>query len=602
MPPVPQPAPTTFRASQQVQQKTSKALIIGGSLGVCTIIAIIVVSLTLSKNDKQSEKPNTPAAQVVTDTPAPGPELTTAEIVQNVGQAYKSLTDYSAQAKAVCNLSVPASETHEAAAMSLSTTSSMRLGRPNHYRLEWATGSPGKTVEKAMDALGKKLEGAIWSSGQDNFVTYGSDPETKAKSRHDAFGIPVKSAFLLGSGIIESIFFSDTNSVIVTANNFTQTNGGTLNGAPCYVLAGEVKHQRMVLWVDKNTFLIDQIEIALDAKKDEAEQERLKRSNDKLAMSKLKGSVIETFSDIRTNQNLTASSFETPFPPAAQPTPATFARSERLMTLAAGLHYQQGNISLKDGLATLTLPDNFRYLSPDDADTVLQRMWGNPPTKTLGLILPSESDVLSPNAWAVVITYLGDGYVKDSDAEKIDYNQLLNQMQDATRTANKLREKKGYPSIDVVGWATPPHYDKDTHKMYWAKELRFGGAHDTELNYDIRVLGRSGVLVLNVVAPMSRLAEIEQQVPAVVQMAEFNSGKRYADFNNSTDKVATYGLAALVAGGIAAKAGLFKVLWVGLLAFKKLIVIGFVAIVGFIKKLFARKPSPPAPGIITGGH
>jgi uncharacterized membrane-anchored protein len=276
-------------------------------------------------------------------------------------------------------------------------------------------------------------------------------------------------------------------------------------------------------------------------------------------------------------------------------------RLETLQTLAATLHYQKGNISLKNGLATITLPDNFRYLSPDDSEIVLRQLWGNPNgPKTLGMIVPSEGSVLDSDSWAVVVTYDDDGYVKDSDAEKIDYTQLLKEMQESTRAASKEREKAGYRSIDLVGWATPPHYDQATHKMYWAKEIRFGGSRQTTLNYNIRVLGRGGVLVLNAVAPMSSLPEIEERVPALVRMADFNPGQRYTDFNHSTDKVAAYGLAALVAGGIAAKAGLFKVLWVGLLAFKKLIIIGCIAIASFVRKLLGRKPPPPtAPTTVT---
>jgi uncharacterized membrane-anchored protein len=281
---------------------------------------------------------------------------------------------------------------------------------------------------------------------------------------------------------------------------------------------------------------------------------------------------------------------------ADDPPPNAAPRLETVQALAAGLHYQQGNIPLQKGVATLTLPANFRYLSPDDTDTVLHKLWGNPQgPKTLGMIVPSEQSVLTPDAWAVIITYADDGYVKDADAGKIDYAKLLKEMQEGTRAASQEREKQGYKSVELVGWATPPHYDQETHKMYWAKEIRFGGAPATTLNYNIRVLGRSGVLVLNAVAPMASLPEIEAQVPALVQMTDFNPGKRYADFNGSTDKVAAYGLAALVAGGIAAKAGLFKVLWVGLLAFKKLIIIGFIAVSGFIKKLFGRKQPPPAP-------
>jgi uncharacterized membrane-anchored protein len=293
----------------------------------------------------------------------------------------------------------------------------------------------------------------------------------------------------------------------------------------------------------------------------------------------------------------------TPWLCQADAPPDKVKRLETLQALAATIQCQKGNISLKNGLATVTLPEKFRYLTPDDADIVIHKLWGNPPgAKTLGMIVPAEQSVLSQNSWAVVITYDDDGYVKDSDAGKIDYAQLLKEMQESAREGNKEREKKGYPSIELVGWATPPHYDQETHKMYWAKEIRFSDSQHTTLNYNIRVLGRSGVLVLNAVAPMANLPEIEEQVPALVKMADFNSGKRYADFNGNTDKVATYGLAALVAGGIAAKAGLFKMLWVGLLAFKKLIILGFVALSSFIKRLFGRKrpsPAPLAPPVTT---
>jgi len=268
-------------------------------------------------------------------------------------------------------------------------------------------------------------------------------------------------------------------------------------------------------------------------------------------------------------------------------------RIEEVRTIAASIHYQKGDISLQKGLATVTLPDNFRYVSPDDTDVVLHKLWGNPPgPKTLGMIVPSEGSVLEADAWAVVMTYKDDGYIKDADAEKIDYAKLLKQMQEGTHEANQKRVKEGYGSIELVGWAKPPQYDKETHKMYWAQEIRFEGSSGNTLNYNIRVLGRGGVLVLNAVAPMSSLPEIEEQVPALVKMVEFNPGKRYTDFNGSTDKVAAYGLAALVAGGIAAKAGLFKVFWLGLLAFKKFIIIGVIAIAAFIKRLFGRKQSP----------
>lgn len=276
--------------------------------------------------------------------------------------------------------------------------------------------------------------------------------------------------------------------------------------------------------------------------------------------------------------------------PFAQEKEDKAALHEKAQKIADGLNYQKGEITLKGGLAKIRVPEEFRYLDSKDANTVLSRLWGNPPdSSTLGLIVPAKISVASEEAWAVIITYDEDGYVKDDEAEKMDYDKQMRTMKENTQEESKEREKSGYGSIELVGWATPPRYDKATHKMYWAKELKFAGSPENTLNYNIRMLGRRGVLVLNAVAGMSQLQEIESATPAVLAMVDFQEGHRYTDFNASTDKVATYGLAALVVGGLAAKAGLFKGLFVALLAAKKLVIVGFVAVAAWLKKVFGKK-------------
>jgi uncharacterized membrane-anchored protein len=273
----------------------------------------------------------------------------------------------------------------------------------------------------------------------------------------------------------------------------------------------------------------------------------------------------------------------------AQDYPKTRAEAVKLVQ---GLKYQQGEIKIRDGLATLNVPTNFNYLNQNDAETVLVKLWHNPPsTKTLGLLMPADKTPLDEDCWVVTISYADDGYVKDDDASKINYDKLLKEMQEATRENNKNRTAKGYPAIALVGWAAPPRYDAATHKLYWAKELKFGHQGDNTLNYDIRMLGRRGVLVLDAVASMNQLGEIEKQTPQILSMVDFNGGSRYADFDPKVDKVATYGIAALVAGGIAAKLGFFKLIWVFLLAAKKFIVIAFVAVAAWLRKIFGKRKS-----------
>ena len=256
----------------------------------------------------------------------------------------------------------------------------------------------------------------------------------------------------------------------------------------------------------------------------------------------------------------------------------------------ASLHFQQGNITLPGDIATLKLPASFRYLPPADAERVLVDAWGNPPGyESLGMILPADRSPLDENGWGVIITYDEDGHVKDDDALSIKYDEILADMKKQSEENNEERKNDGYPAMTLIGWAEPPHYDSSTHKFYWAKELAVEGADANTLNYNIRVLGRKGVLVLNAIAGMNQVSEIREQMPTVVAATEFTNGNRYADFDSNTDKVAEYGLAALLAGGVAAKMGLFGKLFAMLLVFKKFIIVGVLALGSFITKFFKKK-------------
>jgi uncharacterized membrane-anchored protein len=276
----------------------------------------------------------------------------------------------------------------------------------------------------------------------------------------------------------------------------------------------------------------------------------------------------------------------------------TNALPPQVVTLLKGLKYRQGEIDLHGGLAKLSVPTNFNYLGPDDAETVIVKLWGNPPSdvKPLGLLIPTGMTPVSSNCWVVTIDYSEDGYVKDDDAGKINYDDLLKKMQKGVAAANGERKKEGYPMVELLGWAAPPRYDSATHKLYWAKKLKFEDANGETLNYNIRMLGRKGVLELNAIASVGQFAEIDSQTPQILGMVDFKEGSRYADFDPKVDKVAKYGITALVAGGAlaaAAKLGLLKGLWVFILAAKKFIIIGAIAVAAFFKKLFNRGGGTP---------
>jgi len=272
---------------------------------------------------------------------------------------------------------------------------------------------------------------------------------------------------------------------------------------------------------------------------------------------------------------------------AADAPPAAPSKAQQLLN---SLTFQQGKITLPDNIATLDLPAGFRYLSPADSERLLNQGWGNPPgNTTLGMIVPAAVNPLSAEGWGVVVTYEKDGHVKDGDADGIKYDELLKTMQQRMADDNEQRKQQGYPAMTLVGWAETPHYDKASHKLYWAKELHSAGDNQNGLNYNIRVLGREGVLVLNAVAGMQQIATIKSEMRNVTAFTDFTPGNRYTDFDGKTDKVAEYGIAALIAGGVAAKVGLFGKLFALLLAFKKIIILAVAAGGTWIAKLFGRK-------------
>ncbi|MCC3152816.1 DUF2167 domain-containing protein [Hymenobacter sp. BT770] len=235
----------------------------------------------------------------------------------------------------------------------------------------------------------------------------------------------------------------------------------------------------------------------------------------------------------------------------------------------ATFRYQQGHVVLPGGIGELTVPQGFRYLDSAQSRRVLVQLWDNPNQESLGMLFPTGKGPMDEMAWAYSIDYDNMGHV-DDDADDIKYDELLEEMQNDTREGNADREKAGYAPIYLLGWASNPYYDKDTHALHWAKSLRFGSSPDTVLNYNVRLLGRKGVLVLNAIGEPSQIGEIKASIPGLLAGTTFTKGQQYLDFDSSIDQVAAYSIGGLVAGKVLAKVGLFAVVlkfWkLGLLA------------------------------------
>ncbi len=272
-------------------------------------------------------------------------------------------------------------------------------------------------------------------------------------------------------------------------------------------------------------------------------------------------------------------------------TPAETEAVNPAEAFVATLKFQDGTVKLPQAKATLTLPPGFQFLDAADAERVLSELWGNPPgSEAIGMLVPTAASLADVEAsWAIVLQYDDDGYVSDEDAKDIDYGEMLVDMKEEASASNEARQQQGFGKVELIGWAETPRYDAAAHKLHWAKEIAFEGEGAHTLNYDVRVLGRHGVLVMRAVASIGQLASIKPGMSEAIAAVEFDQGARYADFNPDSDRTAEYGLAALIAGGVAAKSGLLTKLLAVLFAAKKLVIAGVVALGYGIMKVFGKK-------------
>jgi len=234
--------------------------------------------------------------------------------------------------------------------------------------------------------------------------------------------------------------------------------------------------------------------------------------------------------------------------------------------------------------ATLKLPQGYAFIPQPQAGQLLKAMGnGDDPTR-LGIIIPPESDSF------VVPRYIEAGYIKDDEAADWKADDLLSGLKEGTEENNKERAERGLPQMEIVGWNQKPSYDKVAHRLVWSIETRDKGTASGEhgANYNTYVLGREGYLSMNLVSGLDGLAANKPFAQTLLAQTSFNPGKTYADFNAATDKVAEYGIAALVTGVAAKKLGLFAMMVAFLAKFAKLIAIAAFGLMATVGKFFKR--------------
>ncbi len=222
----------------------------------------------------------------------------------------------------------------------------------------------------------------------------------------------------------------------------------------------------------------------------------------------------------------------------------------------------------------------------------VMRMWGNSTGDGFyGLVFDKSPEV----PWTISIDHVAEGFVKDDDAKTWNADELLQTLKDGTAAQNEERAKLGVPALEIVGWVQAPKYDASKHQLAWSiKGIDPKAPADapSTINFNTYALGRDGYFQINLMTTNKSIDTDKAAALKVVSGVDYNSGKRYADFNAATDHIAEYGLAALVAGVAAKKLGLLAVAGVFLAKFAKIIIAAIVVGGGSLFKMFRRKSDP----------
>lgn len=276
-----------------------------------------------------------------------------------------------------------------------------------------------------------------------------------------------------------------------------------------------------------------------------------------------------------------------PLATPAQEPPATAVEAEApkitLVEVAekAGVKFTRGPATQAlGGQAELPVPEGYVATNGDGSRTILRLFDNLTGDSEVGLFAPASFD------WFVTFDWDAIGYVKDDEKDKLDAKAMLKSMQENNEEANKVKKERGMSTLSLVGFDVPPNYNPETNNLEWALRLKDDASGNESVNYNVKVLGREGVMVVTLVCDPSELTGLLPEFRKHLAAFAFTAGHKYAEFKKG-DRIAKVGLSALVVGGglaVAAKTGLLKKL------IKPLIFIVIAAGAG-IKKLFGGRSS-----------
>jgi uncharacterized membrane-anchored protein len=233
--------------------------------------------------------------------------------------------------------------------------------------------------------------------------------------------------------------------------------------------------------------------------------------------------------------------------------------------------------------ATIAIPKDHVFLDSKNTRRFLE-LTGNPPRDENYTFAPASMD------WFAIFSFSETGYIKDD--EKIDPDDLLRTLKQSDGPGNDERKRLGMSPIHTDGWQIAPHYDPETKRLEWGVRLKTDSGQIV-VNYTARLLGRTGVMSATLVSDPNTLSKDIAEFKRSLEGFSYAGGEKYSEFKQG-DKIAEYGLAALIVGGAAAlatKKGFWGALVAFFAAFWKLIAGVVIALLAGLRSFFKRKKS-----------
>lgn len=199
------------------------------------------------------------------------------------------------------------------------------------------------------------------------------------------------------------------------------------------------------------------------------------------------------------------------------------------------------------GQVQVDLPAGLLYLDAAGARRYLELYQGTPQGNELGMIANPEL------TWTAMFRLERAGHVLADEPTALDSAATLERIQRVAALTNRNRVRQGWHPVEIPHWILSPRYDAAQHRVEFAVATQFGKS-SLSANYYVAELGRRGVLTADLATDSARLPEHLASFRRALDGVSFIEGYDYGSFRPG-DRIAHYGLADLVAGGVLGVAG-----------------------------------------------